>query len=212
MTLVTLGGAALRVHPTDIRWNFKMKTSETRTMGGKVIQILGTTFSDITVTGTYGRGRRDLGDQEAWQSQIRFRKQVKEWAEQAVQAADPTPLKFTYPTRNWSFNVFVRSLSDIEYTVDDINPSWTLVLFPVDQGSTKIIRDIKDLYIKRLMDGVGWKQTAYNGPTQQEVDDALSPYGGSAHDYLQAQYADAFTGNSSVQAAGRPNTSGGGAL
>lgn len=201
MVLATLGGMPLRTNPTDIRWNYRMKTVEQRTMGGKVIQILGTTFSDITISGTFGRGRRDKGDTEGWQHQVRFRRQVQAWTKHAAENSGSKPLRFTYAPRGWDFQVFIRSFSDVHMSNDTINPSYTLVLFPVDDGARQVIRGIKDLYIKRLMDGVGWKQTAYNGPTQDEVDATLSPYNGSAHDYFTDQYAQVFAGNQTPQGA-----------
>jgi len=47
------------------------------------------------------------------------------------------------------------------------------------------------------MDGVGWKQTKYNGPKQSDVDALLSPYQGSVEGYLSAQFGQAAAGSSS---------------
>lgn len=190
--LATLGGLPLRTNPNEIRWNFKMKTTETRTIGGKVIQILGTTLSDLTVRGTFGPGLKEEGDTEGWQNQLRFRKQVERWAQQASVAGKAQPLRFTYAPRKWDFRVFIRSLSPISMTNEEINPEWELALFPVDDGASAIINGAKDLYIARLAEGVGWKQSDYNGPTQAEVDDTLTPFNGSAVDFLSDRFSNAF--------------------
>lgn len=189
MALATLGGIPLRTNPTDIRWNFSMKSTSINTMGGKVVQILGTELSDLTIVGTFGNGRRDLGDTEGWQNQVRFRDQVSRWARQTASADNPPPLRFTYAPRRWDFSVYVRSFSDVHMANDEINPAWQLVLFPLQDGTAEIIQGIKDLYIQRLMNGVGWTQSDYNGPDQQTVDDTLGPYKGSVQGYQRAVLA-----------------------
>lgn len=194
MADVMLGGIPLAAHPNEIRWNFKMKTSETKTMGGKVIQILGTTLSDLTVAGSYGRGQKAKGDTEGWQDQLRFNAQVKKWATRAASVQKAKPLRFVYAPRGWDFNVFIKAFSPTRLANEEINPKWQLTLFPVDEGAMTIVSGIKDLYIARLMDGVGWKQTDYNGPTQEEVDATLSPFGGSVEDFYRDRFSTAFEG------------------
>jgi hypothetical protein len=181
---MSLGGLPLRVNPHEVRWNFKMKVADTPTMGGKVIQILGTTLSDLTVSGKFGRGLRDKGDLEGWESELRFRDQVKKWAQQAEESEKPKPLRFTY--------------SPTSHTVENINPEWQLTLFPVDDGAMRVVDGVKDLYIARLMDGVGWKQSEYNGPTQAEVDQTLDPFGGSVPDYYRDRISKVFTSGNTV--------------
>jgi hypothetical protein len=188
--LATLGGLDLNVDPNEFRWNFVMKTSETRTLAGKVIQILGTTLSDITIRGSFGR----FGE-EGWERQLVFRNQVHNWAS-AAESGTSKPLRFTYQPRGWDFRVFVKAINPVIMTNEEINPRLEMILFPVDDGATKIISGIKDLYIERLSEGVGWKQTDYNGPTQKEVDDKLAPTGGSAVDYIRNKFSSEFVANS----------------
>lgn len=197
--LASLGGVPLTANPNEIRWNFRMKTYQQDSIGGRVIQILGTTLGDITVRGSFGPGIKTKGDTEGWQAQIRFQKQVRNWAT-SVQAGQSQPLRFTYTPRNWDFRVFIKSLSPTSMSTDEINPVWEMALFPVDEDAMKVVAGVKDLYIARLADGIGWKQTAYNGPTQAEVDDKLSTTGGSAVDYLRDRFKEAFSNNN----AGRP--------
>ena len=199
--LPTLDGEPLRINAEDIRWNFSMKTFDTKTMGGKVIQILGVTLSDITLRGHFGPGRRDLGHKEGWEEQLRFRDKVDKWADRAVNAprGQAIPMRFTYPPRGWDFRVFIRKWGPVHHAVEEINPPWEMVLFPFDDGARKVVDSIKDLYIQRLMEGVGWKQSDYNGPTQAEVDERLAPYDGSIPDYLRDRMSQAFeAGESSI--------------
>lgn len=188
---ITLGGIPLRVNPHEVRWNFKMKADDTKSLGGKVIQVMGVTLSDITMKGQFAPDRTK-GDTEAWQQQMRFRSYIESLSEAAETARGgrAKPLKFRYPPRNWDFNVFVKSLTPYHMSEDTISEQWEVVLFPVDGGSREVIDGIKDLYIKRLMDGVGWKRTDYNGPTQAEIDQRLD--GLSPAEYMRKRYQEEF--------------------
>lgn len=193
MALATLGGIPLNTNPDEIRWNFQMKTAEHLTMGGKVIQILGTTLSDISVRGTFSPVKSE-GDTEGWEAQIRFRRQVAVWSRQAAATGRSEPLRFTYSPRRWDFKVFIRTISPVDMSEEEFNPTWELALFPVDDGAMDIVNGAKDLYIARLAEGVGWKQTDYNGPTQTEIDNMLSSSGGSVLGYLRDQITGVFNG------------------
>lgn len=189
---MTLGGYRLRVNPNEVRWNFKMKTTDAKALGGKVIQILGVSLSDITVRGVFAPDRAK-GDKEAWEQQLRFRDYIDGLTEDAYQAKDGVakPIQFTYPPRGWDFRVFVKTYSLTTIAVDEIAPTWEISLFPFDDGARRVVKGIKDLYIQRLMEGVGWKQTGYNGPmTQGEVDTMLG--GQSPRDWTAAEMAAAY--------------------
>lgn len=193
---VILGKHRMRVNPNDIRWNFKMKMNDAKALGGKVVQITGMQVSDITVKGVFSPDR-EAGDTEAWQQYLRFR----EWVDKTTEATRQgrRSIRFAYPPRGWDFNVFIKNVTFPEISVEAIAPEWQIELFPFDDTSTAIVKGVKDLYIKRLMEGVGWKQTDYNGPTQQEVDDLLSPFNGSPQDYIESQYEEAAYGQALAQ-------------
>jgi hypothetical protein len=184
-----LGGQPMLVNPSDIKWNFRMKFKDWKCLGGKVIQVYGTVLDDITINGAYSV-QRHLGQKDVWEEQMRFRDQVERWADRAVDQSNTDPLRFFYAPRKWDFQVYIKSISIIDWKVEDFAPKWTLVLYPMDDRATHVVRGIKDLYIKRLMDGIGWKQTDYNGPTQQEVDDELA--GRSVEEYVAAGLGEAY--------------------
>src|SRR4051812_24078460 len=60
-TLSFAGGPSVkfRIDPTEISWDFKINTSVTNTVGGRVVQVTGATLSDIIVHGGFGE-RRDF--------------------------------------------------------------------------------------------------------------------------------------------------------
>jgi hypothetical protein len=115
--------------------------------------------------------------------------------EESARSNATTPLAFNYPPRGWRFQVFVKTLAAragegaVSHDVGTLNPGFTLTLFIVEDSTTRVVTGIKDLYIQRLMSGIGWKQTAYNGPmTQAEVDQTLAPFSGDLKAYLADQF------------------------
>lgn len=190
---MTLGGAGLRVNPNEMRWNFKMKVADQAAVGGKVIQILGVTMSDITLRGQFSRDK-SMGDRDATDAAERFRLRMRNIAARSMDDSTSAPVRLTYPPRGWDFEVYVKSITPVDLSVETFAPLWELVLFPFGEGSNKVVKGVKDLYIKRMMDGIGWKQTSYNGPmTQALVDETLG--GESVEQYLGNQMGEAFAGS-----------------
>jgi hypothetical protein len=187
---MSLGGVPLRANPNEVRWDFKMKTSATLGMGGRVVQVLGTRLGDIVVKGEFGMGRADLGEREGWEAEQRMRHQVNTWAERVRKSQNKILLRFTYSPRNWDFQVFVKSMNPIEHTVQEINPAWQLTLMPIDAVGLEVQRGVRDMYLRRLMDGIGWKQTEYNGPNQAQVDETLGDL--TVQQYVAQQAGEAF--------------------
>lgn len=184
----TLGDIPFRAGPDEVRWDYRMKTAIFRTVAGKVFQILGCELGDLVLTGTFGDGRKE--DRGGWEADQRFHRQVQEWAKVQKGQSSPDPVRFTYRPRGWDFQVHVVDIAPIQMAVRNINPRWQLTLFIVDEASRKIVEGITDLYIKRLMDGIGWKQTDYNGPSSAEVDALLG--GGSLTEHLAQQAQQAY--------------------
>lgn len=205
MGIAMLGGIPLPIDPSSVSWDFAMKIAEHQTLGGKVIQVFGTDLGDMTVSGTFGNGIRAKGDTAGWEAQERFRLQVVSWTQKDIATHAPIPLRFLYPPKRWDFQVHVKAFSDgsgrIEQAADIFNPGYSLTLFIVEDSTRKVVKGIRDLYLSRLMNGVGWKQTKYNGPDQKDVDAKLAAYGGDAGAYLKAQYF-------AASAAGATNTTG----
>lgn len=191
---MTFAGVPMRVNPNEMRWNFSMKTADQAAVGGKVVQILGTKISDLTLKGQFSPDKKE-GDTETWQQAERFRQSMKEIAKAAAEDSSAAPVRLVYPPRNWDFEVYIKKISPSDMSVGtQFALSWELTLFPSGGDAAKVVRGIKDLYIKRLMDGIGWKQTAYNGPmTQELVDEALG--GLSAREYVEQGLGQAFLGS-----------------
>jgi len=171
-TTATLGGYTFRTNPDEIRWDFSMKVREIKTIGGKVIQVLGTRLGDMTVTGQFGRGPNG---EDPWTQEMAFRQQVVRWVR--ASRTNYKPIRFTYADLDWDFEVFVKDLQGEQGGVvlanDIVAPRWTLTLRVVESSASRLTKGISDAYISRLMDGVGWKQTDYNGPSDDDVQTLL---------------------------------------
>lgn len=207
MALATLGGIPMRIDPNSIGWSFQMKIAEHSTVGGKVIQVFGTDLGDMTISGVLGFGDRSKGDTAGWEDMERFRARVQGWADNATRQLHPAPVRFLYPSKKWDFNVYVKAFGGvgggpIEHSNVNYNPAFTLTLFVAEDATGVVVKGIQDRYISRLMSGIGWKQTKYNGPTQQQVDQTLAPYHGSVADYIHQQFLDAVNPNNTTGAMG----------
>lgn len=181
----TIGGVPLRINPHSVKWTFEMKVQQYETVGGRVVQIYGTEMGDMTVQGQFGNGDIAKGDMEGWQEQARFAEQVKAWAEGAQK--NGRPLRFLFPAKKWDFQVYIKAYSSpdgnsVNLSNGIFNPKWTLTLFIVEDATGTVVGNIKDTFIDRLMHGIGWKRTAFNGP-MGESDSLLNVWQQLAEDY-----------------------------
>lgn len=189
-----------RIDPESIDYNVQVHTSVTQTVGGTVIQLLGTSISDVTVSGSIGedhtRGRDTDGVHKgvSWKLAEDFFQSIQEI--QQVSARGSTtpgtangtkfiqPVTFLYSPRSIRFQCYIKSITDpagdgtagVVHKVGRANFQYTLTLFPVQEGSTSLVKAgtsngvldkarvaAIDAYIGRISQGVGWKFTAYNG-------------------------------------------------
>lgn len=216
MGLASLGGIPFRIDPNSVTWDFQMKVVDKPMLGGKVIQVIGTRLGDMTLTGAFGFGDRAKKDTAGWEEQDRFRDQVKKWAKDMAADRRATPIRFLYAPKKWDFLVHVKAFSNPEgengvvHAPEVFNPKWQLTLFVVQDRSGVVVKGIRDLYIQRLMEGVGWKQTEYNGPTEAEVSELLSPFGGDFRAYMKDQFAKAVQGTLADSATGPGGAAGAG--
>lgn len=178
MTLATINDIPFRINPTSVSWAYRMKTSVTETIGGRVIQLFGVNLGDLTIQGSFGRG----GPVE--QEQF-FNRMMDIMAAQTPRSptSNPVPVRFVWADRRWDFSVYIKSFTQpgISTSVgvrnDILNPAYQLVFF-IQEDNQNILQAVKDAaaatYINRLTAGMGWKQTSWNGPTgTAELQDAL---------------------------------------
>ncbi len=168
----SLAGIPFDVDPTGVEWDYSVKSSATKTVGGKVIQIYGVRMGDITVTGTFGNN--------GVERQRNFFDKISPFVDGQVPTfMNPAPaaIPFLWPERGWALNVYVKSLQQpgagvsIQNTVKSIAPGFQLVLFP-ESGNSDVIaavaNSVQAQYLSRITDGMGWRSTKWNAAVGAE--------------------------------------------
>jgi hypothetical protein len=182
MGVARLGPHRFRLDPKSISWDFKIHAVDVPAVGGKVVQVLRASLGDMTVTGSFGVG--------GWREQEAFLEEMKSIGSKHVEdqkrPSQDGPIRFRYPPMGWNFLVYLKGFTQPgargSIQLDDkiVDIPWQLTLFIVEDnnGLTKVT---KDAYIARLAEGIGWKQTKYNGPMSlAEVQETFSGGGGGS--------------------------------
>jgi hypothetical protein len=158
----------LRVDPESIIFGYVLNTKTDSTYGGKVIQILSTTITDLEVKAVAGAGRRDYLIQVAT-----FFKDMMTWQRDSQQ-----PGTFSYPPRNYTLHVYAAALQFSEATENVAFP-YTMK-FKVLDDAGQVSGEVVQAEIDRLKDGVGYTKNEYNDPSAnaKPVVPAYDPNGG----------------------------------
>jgi hypothetical protein len=184
---------SFRINPSSIDWGFDIHTSVIHTVGGRVVEITGATLRDVTVTGYLGENRKagavESGDHlgASWRLHEAFISRCR--AIMSHQSRDSTtpgrmhePAVFNYPPHGWRWSVYLTDVSDIdgqasiEHRSGKFSHGYQLKLFIVQVGSDTLVKagtsknaidtaqeKAISSYIKRISEGIGWRQTEYNG-------------------------------------------------
>lgn len=191
MSTANLGGVDFRISPSQVNWTYSVDTNVIPTIGGRVIQILGVTLGDMVVQGRYGVDR--AGGRESWVLAEQFSADVARLVQRQsalptpdqLSGRDPTPMHPTHrflfddtadvpagqAGHSWDFQVYVKSLQDIDdqgfvvtHRTGKYSYGYQLTLFIVEDNTGQLARVAQDAFLDRLANGVGWKQSDYNGP------------------------------------------------
>lgn len=180
---------AFRIDPDSIEWNFQILTNVTDTIGGRVIQVIGSRLEDMSLTGSFGQDhtqKNGLG--ESWrlaEASLALMQQMMEFQSQDAnqQGLMHQPAVFTYPPKNYRFNVYIKDFSDADnpgvsvvLTPGKFNQRWRLTFFIVLDSSTSLIHAGEsngvisqlsaaaiEAYMARISDGIGWHYSQYTG-------------------------------------------------
>lgn len=98
-----------------------------------------------------------------------------------------SPAVFNFPEHDWRWKVYLTDVADIdgqasiEHRTGKFSHGYRLKLFIVQAGSASLVKagtskDAVDIaqekaitsYIARISEGIGWRQSEYNGPTGSE--------------------------------------------
>jgi hypothetical protein len=98
MAFAQLGPLKWRVDPTEVSWNYQIDANRIETLGGQVVQILGATLGDVTVSGYFGQDRAHR--QDSWQLAVAFHKRIQ----QIMDAQTLPPKKITVGRKSININ------------------------------------------------------------------------------------------------------------
>jgi hypothetical protein len=203
-TLGYPGGPAVafRIDPESISWNWQVVANVIETIGGRVIQIIGAYLSDMTVSGSLGQDHKNASSGESWQQANEFLRLVTKIMEFQSQDSNQQgvmhqPAVFSYPPKNWRFNVYVKALTDpdadtsVQLRPGKFNQRYTLTLFLVQDASSALVKagttngvfsqkayDAVAAFMARISDGIGWSFTQYNGQATGTLPSATTTPGG----------------------------------
>jgi hypothetical protein len=76
MAFAQLADLRFRIDPDAINWDYQIDATRIETLGGQVVQILGATLGDVTVTGQFGQDH--ARKQDSWQLALAFHKKIQQ--------------------------------------------------------------------------------------------------------------------------------------
>lgn len=162
MSLASLNGLSFRINPSAIQWGFSIDTNVEDTIGGRVVQVIGATLTDITLSGEYGErkgyktdakhrnmelhGRGLLSWELAEQFLLRVRDMMEEQSEDSRDMGKMNPpLDFRFPEFGWHFGVYVKGIDDgqsgqaIRHTTGAFAYKYRISLFIVEERSAALV-------------------------------------------------------------------------
>jgi hypothetical protein len=143
----------LRVDPEAIMYNYVLNTKTDETYGGRVIQILSTTVTDLMVPCMAGKGGRQYLGQVA-----SFFKDMMIWQRDSQNLGT-----FSYSPRNISLRVYAAALQ-IDDSTGNITFPFTMMFKVMEDITGQAAGNAIDAEINKLKDGVGYTRNQYNDP------------------------------------------------
>lgn len=182
---------AFRINPNAVDWNFDIFTSVIDTLGGRVVQIIGSQLSDIVVRGSIGEKRSvgrvqdtsDDGPGRSWRLMEAFVAKMREFADYQtttpmgngqpydISKTNP-PLRFVFPEFDWDFSVYIKEISDpnggsITHSSGRFSYEYALTLFPVAENAATLAilrgkaEEAAQSFLDRISAGIGWDKDSH---------------------------------------------------
>lgn len=179
--VATLDGIPFDIDPHTVTWEYKVHTADKPYLGGKVIQVFGSSIGDITISGKYGRG-------DLLAKQLAFLSRMKALGNQRLTDLRARPSRFSWPEQQWDMQVLLMNVTNLTHDPSEFAPDWEITLFPVT-GTDSLKTAAITTFIDRLAAGMGWRPGAFNGGSPQQIRDALNATGTtSLNSYLAKSF------------------------
>lgn len=165
----------------DIRWGYNLNTATFPTYGGEVVQILSVFIDDLWMGGTLATYDQVLAVYQYFGRFMQIATQSNVPNPVPGQSSyDLQPMTFTYPHRNWSFQIYPLTAPQFYYGADVIAPTWQLTAHVIDDSpDLDLIKDgIQALVVTQLVNGaVPDQSTGFVG--QNSLTGQISPQQGN---------------------------------
>ena len=147
-----------RVDPYSINWGYNLRTHNDDTYGGKVVQILGTELTTLSITTVAGAGGIDYVN-----SLMKFFRDMCLWQQDTQNLAT-----FSYPFKNYFLNVWGLTISYSDQVGNVVYP--VSMTFNIQDDINKELSKVAmTAELSRLVEGVGYTKSIYNYPTPNAI-------------------------------------------
>lgn len=117
-----LGPLNISVNPDQVTWAYGLNTVSYPTYGGEVVQILSVYFDDVTISGTVSTYAEMELIYSWFIAYMQFATQGRDHPHH-----DQHPVTFSYPERNWVFQLWPKSLPNFKYGREIVAPTWSVI-------------------------------------------------------------------------------------
>lgn len=170
---ISCGGLShtLRLGPNSIKWGYSLNTNVESTYGGRVVQILSCSITDLTVTGEAGRG--------GWaylRSLIYFCRDLI-----AYQKETGEPARLSFPARGWELSGYLANIPYQDSATNVTRPY--ALLFKIYEDLSGVLESQTiDGELAKIKDGIGYEVNSYNMPSEGSEGDEEGDEQGSNSD------------------------------
>jgi hypothetical protein len=147
----------------EAQWAYGLNTQTYPTYGGEVVQILSVYIDDLTMTGTCATYKQLEHIYKFFSRYLIIATQGKAQSPTPNESYNLEPMICSYPTRNWQFAIYPKSVPGFGYQTGMVGPQWQLQAHIIDDSpDLSVIKDgIKAAAIKDIsstLDGGSAKQ------------------------------------------------------
>jgi hypothetical protein len=135
----------------EVTWGYALNTMAYPTYGGEVVQILSCFIDDLEIVGT----THNYAKQEQIYSYFAYYLQIATQGRAqnknpGVNSYNQEPMIFTYPERDWQFEIIVKGLPGFRQGTEVVAPAWRIQAHIVDHSQD--VDRLKDFTKSTLLD------------------------------------------------------------
>ena len=161
-----LGRYDLAVDPNSVTYGYNLRTAETETYGGKVVQILGAeAVSPVVVSAEAGSG--------GWDELYRVAYFIRGY----MGAAEKRHVHFVFPQKGWDMEGWFLGFPRFFVDLETLSPSYQ-VPFHVEWENGQLAESAISAELQKIQDGIGFDpDNKYRYPSGTVGDAADRAYG-----------------------------------